>query len=316
MNILITGSVGFIGYHLVNQLSKTNHKIYGCDNLSSSSRRTQKKRLELLKKNKKFFYKKIDLKKYQTFSNYYKSKKINLIIHLAAQPGVRISQEKPLKTIDENIKTFINLMEFCKSNKIKNFFYASSSSIYGNQSKFVEKQLLKKVSSIYAASKVCNEVFANVYHFLYGINTLGLRFFTVYGEFGREDMAYYKFLNQIKKNNEITIYGDKKSERSFTYIDDVVRSITLLINKFHKKKKYNDYINIGNIEKNSLNELIRIIKKYYSQNFKEKYLKRNKADVFKTKSSILKLKQNINYFPKTKLEFGMKRFIKWFKEFD
>ena len=90
----------------------------------------------------------------------------------------------------------------------------------------------------------------------------------------------------------------------------------MLINKFHKKKKYNDYINIGNIEKNSLNELIRIIKKYYSQNFKEKFLKRNKADVFKTKSSILKLKQNINYFPKTKLEFGMKRFIKWFKEFD
>lgn len=316
MNILITGSVGFIGYHLVKELSKTKNKIFGCDNLSSNSKKTQKNRLKLLKKNKKFFYKKIDLKKYQTFSNYYKSKKIDIIIHLAAQPGVRISQEKPLQTIDQNIKTFINLMEFCKNYKIKHFFYASSSSIYGNESKFVEKQLLKKVSSIYAASKVCNEVFANVYHFLYGINTLGLRFFTVYGELGREDMAYYKFLKQIKKNNEITIYGDKKSARSFTYIDDVVHSILLLINKFSKKKKYNDYINIGNIEKNSLNDLIKIIKKHYKNNFKEKFLKRNKADVFKTQSSILKLKQNINYFPKTKLEFGMKKFIKWFKEFD
>jgi len=234
---------------------------------------------------------------------------------LAAQPGVRISQEKPLQTIDQNIKTFINLMEFCKNNKIKNFFYASSSSIYGNESKFVEKQVLKEVSSIYAASKVCNEVFANVYHFLYGINTLGLRFFTVYGAYGREDMAYYKFLNQIKKNKEITIYGNKKSERSFTYIDDVVHSIVLLINKFNKKKNYNDCINIGNAKKNSLNDLINLIKKNYSTNFKEKFFERNKADVFKTHSSIYKLKKNINYFPKTSLEVGMKKFIEWFKKF-
>ena len=315
MKILITGSVGFIGYHLVNQLLRTKHKIYGCDNLSSNSRKTQKKRLKLLNKNKRFFFKKIDIKNFTSFSNYYKSKKIDLIIHLAAQPGVRISQEKPLQTIDQNIKTFINLMEFCKNNKIKNFFYASSSSIYGNKSKFVEKQVLKKVSSIYAASKICNEVFADVYHFLYGINTLGLRFFTVYGAYGREDMAYYKFLNQIKKNKEITIYGNKRSERSFTYIDDVVHSIILLINKFNKKNNYNDCINIGNPKKKSLNDLINIIKKYYSKNFKEKFFERNKADVLKTHSSIYKLKKNINYFPKTNLEVGMIKFIEWFKKF-
>ena len=315
MNILVTGSIGFIGYHLVNELSKTNNKIYGCDNLSSESQFTQKKRLSILKKNKKFLFKRMDLKNFNLFSNYYKSKKIDFIIHLAAQPGVRISQEKPIQTIDQNIKTFINLLEFCKKNKVRNFFYASSSSVYGNKNKFIEKQISKDVSSVYAATKVCNEVFANVYNYLYGINTLGLRFFTVYGEYGREDMAYYKFLNQIKKNKKITIFGDKKSIRSFTYIDDVVKSILLLVKNFKNKKYYNDFINIGNIKKNTLNELIQIIKENYSNDFKELILNRNKADVYKTHSSIFKLQKNIKYYPNTSLEIGMKKFINWFKSF-
>ena len=138
MNILVTGSAGFIGYHLVNQLLKTDNKIYGCDNLSSLSSETQKIRLSQLKKKKNFDFKKFDLKNYSKFSKYYRTKKIDIVIHLAAQPGVRISQNKPLKTIDQNIKTFVNLMEFCKDNNIKNFFYASSSSIYGNENKFSE----------------------------------------------------------------------------------------------------------------------------------------------------------------------------------
>lgn len=315
MNILITGSVGFIGYHLVNKLSKTKNKIYGCDNLSSKSQDTQKKRLANLKKNKKFSFKKLDLKDFNTFNNYYNSKSIDFIIHLAAQPGVRISQEKPLQTIDQNIKTFINLLEFCKQNKVKNFFYASSSSIYGNKSNFLEKQISKDVSSVYAATKLCNEIFANVYNYLYGINALGLRFFTVYGEYGREDMAYYKFLKQIKKNKKITVFGNKSSVRSFTYIDDVIKSIILLIKKFKNTKNYNDFINIGNYKKNTLNDLIKIIKKNYSKNFKEIILKRNKADVYKTHSSITKLKKKINYYPNTSLNVGMKKFINWYKKF-
>jgi UDP-glucuronate 4-epimerase len=315
MNILVTGSVGFIGYHLVNQLLKTKHKIYGCDNLSSNSFKTQKKRFELLKKKKKFDLKKFDLKHYDKFANYYSKKKINLIIHLAAQPGVRISQEKPLTTVDQNIKTFINLMEFCKKNNVKDFFYASSSSVYGNENKFIESFKKNKVSSVYAASKVCNEIFANVYNYLYGINTLGLRFFTVYGPYGREDMAYYKFLKQIKSKKMITIYGGKKAERSFTYIDDVTKSIILLIKKFYKKNTYNEQINIGNYKKNSLNDLIKSIKKYYTKNFKEIVVNRNKADVLKTHSSIKKLKKNIKFYPKTSLDKGMKVFIEWFKNF-
>ncbi len=315
MNILVTGCVGFIGYHLINQLVKSNHTIYGCDNLSSKSYKTQKIRYLNLKKNKKINFKKFDLRDYKSFSNYYKKKKINLIIHLAAQPGVRISQEQPLETVDQNIKTFVNILEFCKENNIKHFFYASSSSVYGNDNKFNENFFQKNVSSIYAASKVCNEIFANVYNYLYGINTLGLRFFTVYGPFGREDMAYYKFLNQIKKNNKIIIYGGKNSIRSFTFIDDVVNSLSLLVKKFSKKKSYNECLNIGNYYKNSLNDLVKCIRKYYSNSFKEKIIKRNKSDVFKTQSSIIKLKQVIKFYPKTKLDDGMKKFIEWYKFF-
>ena len=315
MNILVTGCVGFIGYHLINQLVKSNHTVYGCDNLSSKSYKTQKKRYSNLKKNKKINFKKIDLKDYKSFSKYYKKKKIKLIIHLAAQPGVRISQDQPIETINQNIKTFINVMEFCKENKVKHFFYASSSSVYGNDNKFNENFFQKKVSSIYAASKVCNEIFANVYNYLYGINTLGLRFFTVYGPYGREDMAYYKFLNQIKNKNKIIIYGGKNSVRSFTYIDDVVHSLILLIKNFSNKKSYNECLNIGNFYKNSLDDLIRCIKKYHTNSFKEKIISRNKSDVFRTQSSIIKLKKLIKFYPKTKLDDGMKKFISWYKLF-
>ena len=315
MNILVTGCVGFIGYHLINQLVKSNHTVYGCDNLSSKSYKTQKKRYSNLKKNKKINFKKIDLKDYKSFSKYYKKKKIKFIIHLAAQPGVRISQDQPIETINQNIKTFINVMEFCKENKVKHFFYASSSSVYGNDNKFNENFFQKKVSSIYAASKVCNEIFANVYNYLYGINTLGLRFFTVYGPYGREDMAYYKFLNQIKNKNKIIIYGGKNSVRSFTYIDDVVHSLILLIKNFSNKKSYNECLNIGNFYKNSLDDLIRCIKKYYTNSFKEKIISRNKSDVFRTQSSIIKLKKLIKFYPKTKLDDGMKKFISWYKLF-
>jgi len=313
MNILITGSAGFIGYHLVNQLLKTNHKIYGCDSLISKSVKTQKKRLKLLKKNKKFEFKKLDLRNYTKFCNYYKKKKINLIIHLAAQPGVRLSQENPLSTIDQNIKAFINILEFCKKEKIKHFFYASSSSVYGNSKKFKEKGVQLQVSSIYAASKLSDEIFASVYNYLYNINTLSLRFFTVYGSYGREDMAYYKFLEQIKKMKKIYIYGSKKSERSFTYIDDVTKSIELLIYKYTKLKKYNETFNIGNYRKNTLTDLIKNIKRFYSKNFREVIIQRNKADVLKTHSSTEKLKKSINYVPNTDLKIGIKKFVNWYK---
>jgi len=237
MNILITGCAGFVGFHLSNHLSNIKSlKIYGVDNFSSISERTQILRKKYLKKNKKIFFNKIDISNQDLLIKKFRNIKLDFVVHLAAQPGVRLSQKKPINTVDQNIKNFVNILEFCNKKKVKNLFYASSSSVYGLDSNFRENQKLLNTTSIYAATKLSNEIIASTYQYLYNINSLGLRFFTIYGPFGREDMVYFKFLNQIQKSNRITVYGDSKSSRSFTYIDDVVKSLELLIKKYVKKK--------------------------------------------------------------------------------
>ena len=192
MKILITGSAGFIGFNL-HKFLNDKFQVIGCDNLSSISKKTQKIRIKEITR-LKLKFKKVDLRNFKEFDKL-KSKKFDVIIHLAAQPGVRISQIKPNETLDNNLKTFVNVYEFAKKNKIKFVIFASSSSVYGNTKKFSEN--LSKVNpiSVYGVSKITNEFLAKVYHFLYGISSIGLRFFTVYGPYGREDMSYYKFLN-------------------------------------------------------------------------------------------------------------------------
>ena len=169
MNILITGSAGFIGFHLIQHLSKQKFNVYGLDNFSSKSKKTQNLRIKYLKNNKKIKLKKIDLGNIKNLLKNYKNIKIDLVIHLAAQPGVRISQIQPAVTVDQNIKNFVNVLEICKIKKIKNFFYASSSSVYGNSKNFNELSKLKEPTSIYGASKLCNEIIASTYNYLYNI---------------------------------------------------------------------------------------------------------------------------------------------------
>jgi UDP-glucuronate 4-epimerase len=315
MKILITGAAGFIGFHLSNYLSNKRHQVYGLDNFSSLSFKTQKLRRRILKNNKKINFIKVDLKNLKFLLKSFENIKIDLVIHLAAQPGVRISQKQPDITVDQNIKNFVNILEFCKEKKIKNLFYASSSSVYGESKFFDENIKLKNTTSVYGASKLCDEIMASTYNYLYNINTLGLRFFTVYGPFGREDMAYYKFLEQISSSKKITIYGSTKSVRSFTYIDDVTKALSSLIDNFSKKRKYNDCLNIGNIKKDSLQDLIKIIEKKFSRNFKKIILKRNKSDMFRTAASTKKLNKLINFYPKVSLNEGMETFISWYNKY-
>lgn len=315
MKILITGAAGFIGFHLSNYLSNKRHQVYGLDNFSSLSFKTQKLRRKILKNNKKINLKKVDLKNFKFLLKSFENIKIDLVIHLAAQPGVRISQKQPDITVDQNIKNFVNILEFCKEKKIKNLFYASSSSVYGESKLFDENIKLKNTTSVYAASKLCDEIMASTYNYLYNINTLGLRFFTVYGPFGREDMAYYKFLEQIKSSKKITIYGSTKSVRSFTYIDDVTKALSSLIDNFSKKRKYNECLNIGNIKKDSLQDLIIIIEKKFCRDFKKIILKRNKSDMFRTAASTKKLNKLINFYPKVSLNEGMETFISWYNKY-
>ena len=184
MKILITGSAGFIGFHLHKYLKKY-YNVTGCDNLSSSSKFTQKLRLNEIKKNKLKFIK-IDLNNEKKFYKKFKNKKFDFIIHLAAQPGVRVSQLEPVKTINNNIISFINIFEYAIKTKVKNIFYASSSSIYGNTNNFSESLSKPSPISIYGVSKITNEYLAKTYNFLNQINSVGLRFFTVYGPFVRD----------------------------------------------------------------------------------------------------------------------------------
>lgn len=314
MKILITGSAGFIGFHLHDYLSKKKFKVYGCDNLSSASTKTQKLRLKEIKKRGLNFYN-IDINDFDLLKKKFKDKKIDIIIHLAAQPGVRISQLYPNKTLENNLFSFVNIFELSKLIKPKLVVYASSSSVYGNLGIFKENLRSNQPVSVYGVSKLTNEYLSKTYNYLYKINSVGLRFFTVYGPFGREDMSYYKFLNSIKKDRSITIYGDKSSMRSFTYIDDIIISIFKLIKKLKNEKNVCDIYNIGSAKSIRLSEMIKILKDNVKVKFKEKYIKRNKADVFKTKSNNSKLINKIKFSPKINLEVGLKKFYDWYKLF-
>ena len=312
INILITGSAGFIGFNLQKYLSKY-YRVVGCDNLSSVSKKTQKLRLNQIKKSKLKFIK-IDLNNSHNLKKKLKGYKFDLIIHLAATPGVRVSQTFPQNTISNNLISFINVFEYAIQNNINKVFYASSSSVYGNNKSFIEKNTKLDPTSIYGVSKVANEYLARTYNKLYDISSVGLRFFTVYGCWGREDMSYYKFFNDIYQKNQIEIYGDKLSKRSFTHINDIIIMINKLINKFEKKKNFLEVVNLGNDKTRSLKELVEIIKNKTKKSFKEKKTTRNKSDAIFTSSNNKKIYSLIKYKPRVNLECGIDQFYKWYLE--
>ena len=223
MKILITGSSGFIGFHLSKHFLESGNKVIGIDNLNSYySVNLKKSRLKLLQKNNDFKFFKFDLKKNSTLQHKLKPYKIKQIIHLAAQPGVRISIKKPLNTLNENLIPFINVLEIARIKKVKKFIYASSSSVYGDSKiyPFNENDNKNIPVSVYGASKLSNEIIAQSYSKNFKIKCIGIRFFTVYGPYGRPDMAYYSFLERLKKNKSITVFNKGLMKRDFTFIDD------------------------------------------------------------------------------------------------
>ena len=229
--ILITGCAGFIGYHLTKRLSK-NFKVVGIDNLNPYyDVRLKKDRLKDLNKERNFKFFKVDIESFNLLKKIFKKNKFNTVIHLAAQAGVRYSLVNPSRYINTNINGFFNVIENCKIFKVKNFLYASTSSVYGNQSKFPIEENFDTSSPIqlYAATKKSNELLAHCYSHLYKIKTIGLRFFTVYGPWGRPDMALFKFTNNILKNKTIEIFNYGTHTRDFTYIDDIIEGVVNVI---------------------------------------------------------------------------------------
>ena len=310
MKVLITGSAGFIGHYLAKRFLDNGHHVYGIDSLLNDKKISIKRNL-ILKKYKKYKFLKTDLSKNK---NFFTNINFDLVVHLAAQPGVRISMEKPFKCIESNILAFTNILEFMRKQKNKTIFYASSSTVYGDEkSNFDEKKITRYPKSIYAMTKISNELMANLYHKEYKINLVGLRFFSIYGRYGRTDMSYFKFLNDIHKKKEINLYGDGSIKRSFTHIDDAIKIIELLTKKFRKKKTFNEIFNVGSNKSIKMSQIIELIKKNFNKSFKVRYLKKKNVDSLIKKLSNKKVLKYINYSPKININYGLSDFINWYE---
>ena len=317
MNILITGSSGFIGFHLTKLLLEKNYNVLGIDNHNSYyDKKLKIDRNKILLKYKNFKFFKVDIKKKNIIKKIFKKNKISCVVNLAAQAGVRYSLENPQSYIDNNILGFFNILESVKENKIKKFIYASTSSIYGLQKKFPIKENFNTNDPIqlYAATKKSNEVIANSYGHLYGINNIGLRFFTVYGPWGRPDMALFKFTKNIIDGKKINLFNRGKHIRDFTYVDDIVEAILKII-RSKKKKKISEIYNIGSGNKVTLLKYVNLIEKYLGKKSKKKYMSLQKGDVIKTHCNNNLFKKEYNYKPSKNVDYGIMKFIEWYKEY-
>ncbi|AEH06052.1 NAD-dependent epimerase/dehydratase family protein [Methanothermococcus okinawensis] len=314
-NILITGSAGFIGFHLSKYLLENYNdiQIIGIDNLNNYYNPILKeKRNDILKNYENYNFIKMDFSNWHDLVNNLKNKDIDLIIHLGAQAGVRYSLENPWAYESSNILGTLNIYELARKLNIEKVVYASSSSVYGGNKKipFSEDDNVDKPVSLYAATKKSNELMAYTYHHLYGIKMTGLRFFTVYGEYGRPDMAYFKFAKKIISNEPIDIYNYGNMERDFTYISDVVDGINSAI------KKDFDYeiFNLGNSRPIKLMYFVELIEQYLNKSAEKNFLPMQDGDVLRTYADLSKSRKLLNYSPKVSIEEGLKRFCNWFLE--
>ena len=318
MSILVTGAAGFIGYHLIEKILNKNKKVIGIDNINTYYDINLKKdRVKNLKKNKKFSFYKVDLSNYKKINNIVKKNNIKILIHLAAQAGVRYSITNPRSYFNSNLEGFFNILEVSRDNKIKHLIYASTSSVYGDSKKFPlnENDRTDKPLSFYAATKKSNEVMAHSYSYIYKLPCTGVRFFTVYGPFGRPDMALFKFTKNIINNHTIELFNNGNHFRDFTYVDDIVDGIYLLINKKSKKTIPYEIFNIGNGTPKKLIDYLKHIEKNLKKISKTKRLPLQVGDIVKTHSNINKLKKYTGYKPKTNIKIGISRFIEWYKDY-
>lgn len=332
MNFIITGVAGFIGFHLSDYLLKKKHKIFGVDDLNSYyDVELKKNRLKILKKYRNFKFLKVDLTNNTILKRKLKKISIKTVYHLAAQAGVRYSLKAPQEYIKSNIIGFFNILELSKEKKVKHLVYASSSSVYGANKNFPfsEKNSCTHPIQLYAATKISNESMAHSYSSLYNIPTSGIRFFTVYGPWGRPDQALFIFTKNILNNKKIDLFNYGNHTRDFTYVDDIVDGIIKIgnsipkLNKKWKPKKpdpsfskfpYQIY-NIASNRKVKLTKYLSILEKKLNKKAKIKYLPLQKGDVPDVSSSIQKIKSRLNYKPKINVEIGIDRFVDWYRSY-
>ena len=332
MKILVTGVAGFIGMHSAKKLLDDGHEIIGIDNLNDYYDVTLKKdRLKVLETYKHFRFLKLDIKGQKDVLELFKKELPQRVLHLAAQAGVRYSIENPYIYIDSNIQGFLNILEGCRAIKTEHLVFASSSSVYGGNTKvpFSEHDNVDHPISLYAATKKANELMAHTYSHLYQIPTTGLRFFTVYGPWGRPDMALFLFTKAILQDQPIDIFNHGKMIRDFTYVDDIVESIVRIIDKiatpnasFDTKKpdpatSHAPYriFNIGNNQPTPLADYIEAIESALDKKAIKNLMAMQAGDVKITSADTSELNQWVNFKPNTSIKEGVKRFVDWYKNY-
>ncbi len=318
--VIVTGAAGFIGMHTCLKLIK-NYKVIGIDNLSSYyDVKLKKKRLQILKQHKNFYFKKLDICNNKKLEVIFKKNNPYFVINLAAVAGVRHSLINPGPYIQTNLVGFANIIHLSKLYKVKHFVYASSSSVYGGNTKKIaeEKDVVDKPVSLYAATKKSNELIAFNYSKLFSLPTTGLRFFTVYGPWGRPDMALFMFVDSIIKGKKIEVFNRGKMSRDFTYIDDIVEGVVNVLKKptisKNKKTPYSIF-NIGSGKSVKLMDFIKEIEKNLKILSKKKLMPMQLGDVKRSLSSVNKLYKWVGYSPKFNIKIGIRNFVDWYLKY-
>ena len=331
-NVMITGAAGFIGYHLSKRLLENGCRVIGIDNLNPYYDVSLKKaRLERLTPFEKFSFFKIDISDKDGMEKIFKGRHFDVVVNLAAQAGVRYSLTNPKSYIDTNISGFLNVLECCRHSDVGHLVFASSSSVYGANTKmpFSVHHNVDHPVSLYAASKKANELMSHTYAHLFGLPSTGLRFFTVYGPWGRPDMALFLFTKAILEEKPIRVFNHGKMQRDFTYVDDIIEGVVRVMGRppepdpawsghdpdpSTSSAKYKIY-NIGNNNPVELMEFIGIIEKALDMKAEKEFLDLQPGDVVATYADIDDLKKDFGFSPKTPIETGIKRFVAWFKEY-
>ena len=320
MKILVTGAAGFIGFHLCKKLLEDKHQILGIDNINNYyDVKLKKNRLKILLGKKNFKFKKIDISDTNFVKKIYPiAKNFRIIIHLAAQAGVRYSITHPYKYIESNVKAQISILELAK--KIKNFehlIYASSSSVYGSNKKtpFTIDDMGDNPISLYGASKRSGELITQSYSKMFNINCTGLRFFSVYGPWGRPDMAAYIFTKNIFQNKTLDLFNFGRMERDFTFIDDIISGITPLIKIKKRKVNIHKIYNLGNNKPQKLLKMISLLEMLCQRKAKINKKRMQPGDVRHTYANIKESKKDLKFKPKTSLKEGLEKFVTWYKNY-
>jgi UDP-glucuronate 4-epimerase len=332
VNVLVTGAAGFIGFHLCQRLMSEGHDVLGIDNLNDYyDVRLKQDRLSRLKGHERFRFEKLDLADRKGMERAFGSPAFDCVVNLAAQAGVRYSLTNPHCYVEANLMGFLNILEGCRHSGVKHLVYASSSSVYGSNRKqpFSVEDSVDHPVSLYAATKKANELMAHSYSHLYGLPTTGLRFFTVYGPWGRPDMALFLFTKAILEGRPIDVFNEGKMRRDFTYVDDIVDGIVrvmahppsprpeLASSDVHpgiSEKPFRVY-NIGESQPVELLRFIEVLEECLGKKAQKNLLPMQPGDVPATFADVSDLTSDVGYHPTTSIEVGIRKFVDWYREY-